>query len=516
MDGIDGDGEKLGLVGSRPTDGHADVEVALRQQEAGDTRRRQQARNVLPRPAGLAHRRERLAVETRRPVEIDRAQGIEDEPGVHRLAPSLDRAAGAVRQGDVDPAQVKWPRQAIGAVSSPPGLDAVHEGKAPEHGRIGRPVLRDGIDAGSPQRRGERRHVLSDDQAFVSGETRREVYGRCRERRRIIADGGEPVAELRVDGRNHQPFRRRRLGAQYRRCGKTSQGKPKSDGQTARGGQSHAHAGETARTGCDRNQVEPVSRHASLLQRSSDRRQETRRLVAPFLEQAHQANAVAHDGNTLPAHGAIEGQDSAHVASPRRTLAPTRTAGHCGVMKLDIVPIAPPDFDVDVTLAYATEANLTGRPVYRNAECWLHREAADKLAAAIALARPLGYRLRIFDALRPVEAQWALWNVNPDPEFIADPRRGSPHSRGVAVDLSLLDPDGNELDMGTAFDAFTPLSHHGRTDISVGAQRNRLLLMGLMTSAGWDFYRNEWWHYQLFDARRYPLVADADLPRPMM
>ena len=48
------------------------------------------------------------------------------------------------------------------------------------------------------------------------------------------------------------------------------------------------------------------------------------------------------------------------------------------------------------------------------------------------------------------------------------------------------------------------------------AQRNRLLLMGLMTAAGWDFYRNEWWHYQLFDARRYPLVSDADLPRPMM
>ena len=64
--------------------------------------------------------------------------------------------------------------------------------------------------------------------------------------------------------------------------------------------------------------------------------------------------------------------------------------------------------DVDVSLAYATDANLTGKPVYRNAECWLHREAADKLAAAIALAKPLGFRLKIFDALRPTEAQWAL------------------------------------------------------------------------------------------------------------
>lgn len=185
-------------------------------------------------------------------------------------------------------------------------------------------------------------------------------------------------------------------------------------------------------------------------------------------------------------------------------------------MKLDLVAIAPPDFDVDVMLAYATNANLTGRPIYRNAECWLHREAAEKLDAAIALARPLGLRLRLFDALRPVEAQWALWNVNPDPEFLADPRRGSPHSRGVAIDLTLLDSEGRELDMGTPFDAFTPKSHHARTDIPVEAQRNRLLLMGLMTAAGWDFYRNEWWHYQLFNARDYPAIELAQLPRPMM
>lgn len=183
---------------------------------------------------------------------------------------------------------------------------------------------------------------------------------------------------------------------------------------------------------------------------------------------------------------------------------------------MDIVEIAAPTFDVDIALAYATEANITGRPVYRNARCYLNGEAARLLSLAIELATPLGLRLRVFDALRPTEAQWALWNADPNPEFLADPRKGSPHSRGAAVDLTLIDKDGHELDMGTGFDAFTPLSHHGRTDVSEIAQRNRFLLMGLMTAAGWDFYRNEWWHYQLFDARRFPLVADSDLPASMM
>ena len=75
------------------------------------------------------------------------------------------------------------------------------------------------------------------------------------------------------------------------------------------------------------------------------------------------------------------------------------------------------------------------------------------------------------------------------------------------------------LSMGYANVAWYPDGTDGWTDMLLPvteAQRNRLLLMGLMTSAGWDFYRNEWWHYQLFDARRYPLISDADLARPMM
>lgn len=183
---------------------------------------------------------------------------------------------------------------------------------------------------------------------------------------------------------------------------------------------------------------------------------------------------------------------------------------------MSLVAITRPQFDVELDIAYSTPRNFTGAPIYRRAAAYLHADAAAALQRAIALARPLGLRLKIFDAFRPAEAQWKMWNHTPNPEFLADPRRGSPHSRGVAVDLTLIDSGGAELDMGTAFDAFRKESYHAATGISEATQRNRFLLLGLMTAAGWDFYRNEWWHYQLFDARRYPVLSDSSVEGGMM
>lgn len=183
---------------------------------------------------------------------------------------------------------------------------------------------------------------------------------------------------------------------------------------------------------------------------------------------------------------------------------------------MSLITIQPPDFDCDIDITYATERNFTGKPVYKKPLCLLHPEAAKALSQAIHYAKMQGLRFRIFDAFRPSEAQWKLWEHTPDPHFLADPAKGSPHSRGVAVDLTLIDSQGNELDMGTPFDAFTPLSHHGNDDIPAEAQKNRLLLLGIMTCAGWDFYRNEWWHYQLFQSRNYPLLSDKELGLGMM
>jgi D-alanyl-D-alanine dipeptidase len=180
---------------------------------------------------------------------------------------------------------------------------------------------------------------------------------------------------------------------------------------------------------------------------------------------------------------------------------------------MSLIAISSSELDID--LKYATADNFTGKPVYKSAKCYLHEDAASALQKAVELARPLGLRLKVFDAFRPSEAQWKLWEHTPDPDFLADPNKGSPHSRGVAVDLTLT-ANGYPLDMGTAFDAFTPLSHHGNMEVSATAQKNRLLLLGLMSSAGWDFYRNEWWHYQLFNSRDYTLLSDAQAGTGMM
>lgn len=183
---------------------------------------------------------------------------------------------------------------------------------------------------------------------------------------------------------------------------------------------------------------------------------------------------------------------------------------------MSMVEITVADFDVEIALAYATPDNITGKPIYSRAACYLHADAAEKLKAAVALAAPLGLRFKVFDAYRPSEAQWKLWEAFPSEEFVANPRKGSPHTRGVAIDLTLIDGAGQELDMGTGFDEMRSISHHARTDIPVEAQRNRFTLMGIMSAAGWDFYKNEWWHYQLFQSRDYPLIDQATLPKPLM
>ncbi len=175
-----------------------------------------------------------------------------------------------------------------------------------------------------------------------------------------------------------------------------------------------------------------------------------------------------------------------------------------------LIEITEKTHPVKLDLHYADSRNFTQKPVYKKARCFLQIDAEQKFQKAITQADHLGLMFVIFDAYRPPKAQFVFWHHTPDPDFLADPYgRGSPHSRGVALDVSLLDKKtGILLEMGTPFDAFQPESWHANFNVSIEAQRNRLILAGIMLNAGFDNYSHEWWHYQLFNAYEYPLIED--------
>lgn len=172
-----------------------------------------------------------------------------------------------------------------------------------------------------------------------------------------------------------------------------------------------------------------------------------------------------------------------------------------------------------VDLRYATPGNFVGRDLYSPLDCaWLHREAAAALESAVAwlAARHPGHRLLVLDALRPQRVQQQLWDAlqgTPLLGYIAEPGRGSMHSFGMALDATLVGPDGRELDMGTAFDDLSERSHpaleqamlaHG--ELSAAQVANRALLRAAMFQAGWLGIRSEWWH---FDCGERALVRQS-------
>lgn len=167
---------------------------------------------------------------------------------------------------------------------------------------------------------------------------------------------------------------------------------------------------------------------------------------------------------------------------------------------------------IDVDLRYATDRNFAGRVLYAGWDCaWLRAEAAAGLEAAaawLAASRP-GWRIRLLDALRPHRVQQALWAEvagTPLQAYLADPARGSIHSFGMAVDVTLLSPQGREADMGSAFDEMSLLSHPAMNDehlalgaLSAAQVTERGWLHAAMVRGGFRGIPTEWWHFDFGD-----------------
>lgn len=174
--------------------------------------------------------------------------------------------------------------------------------------------------------------------------------------------------------------------------------------------------------------------------------------------------------------------------------------------------------DIAWDARYSTTDNFTGAAVdgYQANRIVISEAMLSPLTKAQQLAKDQGYRLLIWDAARPQRAvdRFVAWSLEAEnnqtkaryyPSF-DDKRqlfeqgfiaRRSGHSRGGAVDLTLTYPDGQQLDMGTQFDFFGNKSHQGAAGLTAEQERNRRILVQIMTSAGFDIYSEEWWHYIL-------------------
>lgn len=172
------------------------------------------------------------------------------------------------------------------------------------------------------------------------------------------------------------------------------------------------------------------------------------------------------------------------------------------------VPTLIPDAVLD--LRYATENNFLKRKVYPSARCLLRESVAKQLARAGAELRKKRFRLRLFDCYRPRSVQWEMWKILPQPGYVADPRQGSNHNRGAAVDLSLVTSEGKDVEMPTEFDSFDKRAHAGATEgVSPAAQANRELLRSSMESAGFKVNPMEWWHFDAPNPKRFPVLDQS-------
>ena len=161
------------------------------------------------------------------------------------------------------------------------------------------------------------------------------------------------------------------------------------------------------------------------------------------------------------------------------------------------------DFVYD--MKYATEDNFLKAKVYDCAQCFLRLKTVKALVKANSKFMKLGYRIKIYDCYRPLDVQKKMWAIVSNPIYVANPSKGSIHNRGGAVDITLVDNSGKELNMGTPFDFFGPESSHDYKGFSKEIIENRALFKKIMIGSKFQSFDSEWWHYNLKNAKLDPI-----------
>lgn len=157
------------------------------------------------------------------------------------------------------------------------------------------------------------------------------------------------------------------------------------------------------------------------------------------------------------------------------------------------------DFSQDFVydMKYATEDNFLKAKVYDCAECLLRYKTVQALIAANKEFMKQGCKIKLFDCYRPLSIQKKMWEIVSNPEYVADPKKGSIHNRGGAVDITLVNDKGEELEMGTPFDFFGIQASHNYKKFPVSVRANRKYLKSIMIQYGFNSFDSEWWHYNL-------------------
>lgn len=169
--------------------------------------------------------------------------------------------------------------------------------------------------------------------------------------------------------------------------------------------------------------------------------------------------------------------------------------------------------DAIIDLKYATADNFTGQAIYSVDVCLISRATGTKLVLAAEELRTGGFRLKIFDAYRPSSCQQALYDAAPDKRFVANPDgKGSNHSRGAAVDMTICDMAGNEIPMPSGFDDLTNKAARSQADMPVAVEEKLRMVEDIMQRNGFKPISHEWWHYDDMDAKSMPLL---DMPLEM-
>ena len=180
-------------------------------------------------------------------------------------------------------------------------------------------------------------------------------------------------------------------------------------------------------------------------------------------------------------------------------------SGNGGMALVDIKKMIP---NIELSLRYATANNFTHKKLYpKTNSTYLRNKAATALAAVQKELNTQGLGLKIFDAYRPYAATELMWELVKDDRYAADPKKGSGHNRGIAVDLTIIHlKTKKELDMGTGFDNFSDTAHHDFMNLSKEVLQNRMLLKTLMEKNGFKALDTEWWHYALPNGKEYALL----------